>query len=520
MRRTGPVTHKEATFSDRTELVSATDAKGVITHVNDAFCEVSGFTREELVGQAHNLVRHPDMPPAAFKTMWDSLKTNKPWLGLVKNRCKNGDFYWVNAYVMPVLDKGNTIGYESVRLKPTAEQKNRASHVYQRLNEGKSAIPKGLAIWQQGQDFFVTAFFTTCLALMLALSFSVGTKGIVGALIVGLIASIPIVLFCRNVLKNIADESLMIIDDALAAYVFTGYSGIIGNVLLAYQAQKQHLKIALQRFQLSAEDLKNNAKVSNDLAENVSRSMAAQDSQMKSIASTVETLNQSIGGVASHVLQVSASTTDTATDLQHCNDVLINTTGNMDGLSKNIEGLAEQVSHLKTDSDKINSVLEVIRSVAEQTNLLALNAAIEAARAGEQGRGFAVVADEVRSLAQRTQESTQDIQQIIEDLKTSTDAASISMEACQDSVRVNMSEVFDVSKSLTSIFHKFDDVEQESQEIAGATTELSNAADNAYNNIAGILSQNTSTHAQSMAEGSAKISKLAELQFDLVSRFK
>ena len=95
MRKNQPVTNQEKTFEKGTKLISVTDLQGNIVDCNDAFIQVSGFSREELIGQPHNLVRHPDMPELAFRSMWDQLKAGKPWMGIVKNRCKNGDFYWI-----------------------------------------------------------------------------------------------------------------------------------------------------------------------------------------------------------------------------------------------------------------------------------------------------------------------------------------------------------------------------------------------------------------------------------------
>ena len=116
------VSQKEVPFPAGTVLVSKTDTKGIITYCNDAFVSISGYSREELLGKSHNIVRHPDMPPQAFKWLWDEIKAGRPWRGVVKNRCKNGDHYWVRATVAPFIEQGKITGYVSIRRAPTANR--------------------------------------------------------------------------------------------------------------------------------------------------------------------------------------------------------------------------------------------------------------------------------------------------------------------------------------------------------------------------------------------------------------
>ena len=145
MRNNQPITQRERTFPAQQRLISTTDAKGVITYCNDAFVEISGFSREELIRAPHNLVRHPDVPAAVFSHMWGTLKQGLPWMGIVKNRCKNGDHYWVNAYVTPVFDGNQVVGYESVRVKPTAEQIRRAEALYARMRADEADVARARA---------------------------------------------------------------------------------------------------------------------------------------------------------------------------------------------------------------------------------------------------------------------------------------------------------------------------------------------------------------------------------------
>ncbi len=143
MRVNMPVTGIERTMREGETIVSTTDIRGNITHVNDAFVRISGFTRDELLGSPQNIVRHPDMPAAAFKELWDHLQADKPWVGLVKNRCKNGDHYWVDAHITPLREGGRVTGFLSVRRQPSREQVAAAERHYQAVREGHARLRQG-----------------------------------------------------------------------------------------------------------------------------------------------------------------------------------------------------------------------------------------------------------------------------------------------------------------------------------------------------------------------------------------
>ena len=140
MKTNMPVTDHEVVMIEGQELVSKTDLKGIITYVNQDFIEISGFTEAELIGKNHNVVRHPDMPPAAFDDLWTTIQEGKPWVNMVKNRCKNGDYYWVQANVTPLLEGGRVTGYMSVRSVPSRQQIEKADELYRAINEGKASI--------------------------------------------------------------------------------------------------------------------------------------------------------------------------------------------------------------------------------------------------------------------------------------------------------------------------------------------------------------------------------------------
>lgn len=149
MRNNQPVSQREYVYDDHATLMSTTDLNSYITYANDAFIEASGFTSDEVKGQPHNMVRHPDMPPEAFADMWATLKQGEPWTALVKNRRKNGDHYWVRANAIPVVRDGKVQGYMSVRTKPSAQEVKQSEALYRDFREGRAGgrqFHKGLII--------------------------------------------------------------------------------------------------------------------------------------------------------------------------------------------------------------------------------------------------------------------------------------------------------------------------------------------------------------------------------------
>ncbi|MDT8407260.1 MAG: methyl-accepting chemotaxis protein [Methylococcales bacterium] len=174
MRVNMPVTDHEIIMQPDDILVTRTNLKGVITYANDAFVTISGFTREELVGNNHNIVRHPDMPSAAYEDMWQCLKAGRPWTAPVKNRTKSGDFYWVEANVTPVIKNGKVVEYLSVRYAPSREQIASAETLYQKLNAQQASLrPVGVAKWLKSiREISLTAKTTMALILFwLALAY-------------------------------------------------------------------------------------------------------------------------------------------------------------------------------------------------------------------------------------------------------------------------------------------------------------------------------------------------------------
>uniref|UniRef100_UPI0010F9172A methyl-accepting chemotaxis protein n=1 Tax=Chitinivorax sp. B TaxID=2502235 RepID=UPI0010F9172A len=185
MRVNMPVTQVEVPLREDTMIVSKTDLKGRITYINKDFVDVSGFSEKELIGEPHNIVRHPDMPSEAYADLWATLKAGRPWTGMVKNRCKNGDYYWVQANATPIYESGQVVGFMSVRVKPTRDQVNAAEEVYRRFREKQAAgmeIHQGQAVkrswFQKLNDISLRSRLVGAFAAVLALMVVLGTDAL------------------------------------------------------------------------------------------------------------------------------------------------------------------------------------------------------------------------------------------------------------------------------------------------------------------------------------------------------
>jgi len=519
MKNNQPVTQQEEDYSPSANILSTTDIKGHVTYANEDFLKICGFCNEELIGKNHNIVRHPDMPPAAFKMLWQRLKKGGSWMGIVKNRCKNGDHYWVDAYVTPIEKQGKITEYQSVRRKPNKEHVSRAESLYQKLKRPNPKLNLKPQLSLRHKALLLTGlcpFFAFSLAsfssspLLSWFLFSLGTTlGLLG------------IYLCFLPYQEVVNQAKKVIDDPVARFIYTGRKDDIGQLMLALKALESETSGLIGRISDSSQNLCQHVK-DMDQQVNISRAgIQTQFNETDQVAAAINEMSASIQDVASSTLQSSHASQQAFKEMQQSKDIVDQNVSAIEGLKGQIGQATSVMSHVESSSNNIASILEVINGVAEQTNLLALNAAIEAARAGEAGRGFAVVADEVRSLANRTQASTEEIKQMIEQLQTNTSEAVTAMNEGKEQAELCVQQSNTTANNLQTLLDTVDEISEMNSHIASAAKQQSVVTEDinqSINRIRDMSAQNQFAVEQS-AETSETMLKISNDFTELAKQF-
>ena len=689
MKNNQPVTQREVPFPSGTYLVSRTDLKGTITYANDAFVDISGFARNELIGQSHNLVRHPDMPEAAFRDLWATVKSGLPWRGVVKNRCKNGDYYWVDAFVVPLKKNGEIFGYQSVRTPATAERRAAADAAYKAAGQ-KGSLP------QTGKRMLsLRAKLWSALAVILTLTAVIGFIGIKGIadsneqldrmykekmlpsnivnqivfrladnrsqIMLGLQhdplgqhanlhdhsvdVHIEATLANRAAMKELTDaldklqlsvrekellakfidtrerfskeginlargmlkegkfleantlllnkinplykemqqDGATLIQEftrsaevnfseateryksvrniSIGSLVFAIALGLIGGSLLAASIIGPMRK-AIDHFGKIAEgNMTGDIDVSgrdetglllcnlanmqctvkamleeiNAVSKAIDQRCQLLESQMALVSEQSEQQQASVEGVAAateefsqSVQEVASNAHDTASAARHSQEQVsqsnTNISQSMAATTRVVDAVQASnatIEQLNISITKIGDITRVIADIASQTNLLALNAAIEAARAGEQGRGFAVVADEVRKLAERTTSSTADINNTVHEIQSVTAQAVASMDVASKEVENGIGKLRESVAGLEGIMSSSSEVSAMSSQISDAARQQGIASEEvagSMQQITDLIERNT-TSARSAKQATEELLSTSRQLDTLIASF-
>ncbi|GAA5176117.1 methyl-accepting chemotaxis protein [Niveibacterium umoris] len=690
MRNNQPVTQTEYLLHDGAAIISRTDRKGQITACNEEFVEAAGFTREELIGAPHNLVRHPDMPIEAFRDLWATLKKGRPWSGMVKNRRKNGDHYWVRASVAPLPDDS---GYSSVRTRPSREEVAAAEALYARMrgdpgirlsqgqvrtrrsrlrlpgmrvasrlwlmvliplltiavvagdglfdlrhannalatiyedrlvpidrlaeindlnqmslidlllaeqeaadkaalarhraaiNENKAGIAKAWqsylatdvtpdekpladahltqrdAMWaliEQGmgqieagsidaarktihedlqaqrmvqedsidrlKTFQVSASTESYEASKR--SFTSSMVRAIALIVLGGGLTLAIALANqRHILRNLhaaRHATRAIARGNLTATLPPGSNDELGEMISDVAIMRNSLHELIATIRQNAEALN---QASSELAAAAGRSAEVSQSQSSTasgMAAAVEELSVSIDMVEDRANLASGATQEASESSSEGGRVIGEASSEMQRIAAAINTAAGSIGELEQLSRQISGIVGVIREVSDQTNLLALNAAIEAARAGEQGRGFAVVADEVRKLAERTGKATGEIGGMISQIQQCTERAVQEMNSSVTQAASGVDLARQAGQSITGILDGSQRVLAAVNDISHALREQAAAAREITKQVEFVArnAETGSTAATLVAESARHLEQLAAQTHALTEQFR
>lgn len=488
MRNNQPVTQKEYPVRHDCAIISHTDLKGKITYVNDEFVEYAGFTRAELIGQDHNIVRHPDMPKEAFRDFWATLQQGRAWQGIVKNRRKNGDHYWIKATATQLA---NNSGYMSVRIQATEEEIAEAKQVYAEMQHNKRIKLKngyvirnfieGITHWYSSINLLPKAMLPmifSLIAMTIGMAyhyFHVNAEGqkIILSLFGTLVISSNLAFLWQFVLMRHQAKRLTALRDVatkiglgyLTANFPLGKTDETGSIFNSMQVMRNRLFEIVFEINQSTRALAIAAKEMLEDSAETARGAQEQSRSSESIAAALEQLSVSVDQIGQSAVAMHLSSEKAGEVSRAGAEAVDLSTKEIALIADSVEASAEKLKELEVLSQNIETIVLTIHEIADQTNLLALNAAIEAARASEHGRGFAVVADEVRGLAERTAQSTVEITNMVGQIQQRIKEAAIEMQASVRQVEEGVAKAENAGHSMMEI-------ETETQKVTAATEEI------------------------------------------------
>ncbi|HJV60430.1 MAG TPA: methyl-accepting chemotaxis protein [Albitalea sp.] len=471
---------KEVALQDDDVLITRTDAAGRITYANDAFVKLSGYRLEELLGQPHSLVRHPEMPRAVFADMWKTLAGGAAWSGVLQNLSKDGSHCWVRAYLSPIVEGGATVGYMGVRVKALPAEVEQARALHRELDRGTAMSPAqareaaaharyvlraGVAVRRHPAALALHWLMTTsvtqrlvacCLALTAGAAVAAaGTlwelpRMLVGAAwaVVVIAPWIGVAYLQRQIvspMNAINRQAQRVLKGELLAR-FDAEGDVSVRVLGATIAQMAMRTAGMLK---DVEDRVRHLTEIGSVMQQSGQSLAASSGQQSASLSTVST----------SVAHVAAGVQQTATQSGRVRDLAQRVSELVASGKDASRGVSDAFGTIQAATGHIHTAVDTIRGIAMQTHILAINASIEAARASSSGKGFAVIAKEVRSLAELAAGAVSEI-------------SALNVSTCE-SVQEAAQRVEHVDQAVDAIGSAFTEVGDLAQEVARTTEQQS-----------------------------------------------
>ena len=461
MRVNLPISTQEYAFPKGQTLVSTTDLKGRILYCNPMFIEVSGYEKEELLGQPHNIVRHPDMPEEAYRDMWETISNGTPWSAPVKNRRKDGTFYWVMANVTPLMQGDQPTGYMSVRTEATRDQIQAADQLYRQMQAEKQAGTL-VHVLREGQIVKNTLWgrmaravqlgplgkIMLCTLLLVFASWGAALLGGHTMTVAAGAAWLGVVLLALGMAVYLHRATVAPLSQMLRWANRMAAGDLTQKIAASRSDTVGQLQKALAQLNVNLLSIVRDARQESEHMQLSTREIAQGN---QDLSERTEAQASNLEQTAASMEEITGTVKQTAESARQATVLATQATQVAERSSEAVDGVASTMKQIQTASGRISEITQLIDSIAFQTNILALNAAVEAARAGEQGRGFAVVASEVRSLSHRTLSAAKEIRQLIDDSATKVSEGHAKTDAAQKTMTESLELVRRVNTLIGEI---------------------------------------------------------------------